>query len=87
MDVRINQTLKDFGMIAWNKREGLQTRKLRKGTLHLQKKGNKPQGKYSDVSKVECYNCHKFGHFSRDCRLPKNKFKRRFQAFVAKEEE
>ena len=33
-----------------------------------QKKGKKPQGKYFDVSKVECYNCHKFGHFARDCR-------------------
>nr|GEW92082.1 hypothetical protein [Tanacetum cinerariifolium] len=24
------------------------------------------------MSKVECYNCHKRGHFARDCRVPRN---------------
>nr|GFD11212.1 hypothetical protein [Tanacetum cinerariifolium] len=25
-----------------------------------------------DMSKVECYNCHKSGHFARECRSPKD---------------
>ncbi|GKE62152.1 ribonuclease H-like domain-containing protein, partial [Tanacetum coccineum] len=26
-----------------------------------------------DKSKVECFNCHKIGHFSKECRAPRNK--------------
>ena len=36
---------------------------------------------------MECYSCHKFGHFARDGRQPKRTIKRRFQASAAEEEE
>nr|GFC57460.1 ribonuclease H-like domain-containing protein [Tanacetum cinerariifolium] len=33
---------------------------------------NGPTSKVFDMSKVECYNCHKKGHFARECRSPKD---------------
>ena len=51
------------------------TKKFKKSSPQ-EKKGKKPQGKHIDVSKVECYNCQKFGHFAKDYRQPKRKFKR-----------
>ena len=39
------------------------------------------------MSKVECYNCHKFGHFSKVCRQNKRKPKQRFQASAAEADE
>nr|GFA07447.1 hypothetical protein [Tanacetum cinerariifolium] len=43
----------------------------------LQKTGknlgaNRPTSMGFDMSKVECYNCHRKGHFARECRSPKD---------------
>nr|GEW41592.1 putative ribonuclease H-like domain-containing protein [Tanacetum cinerariifolium] len=33
---------------------------------------NRPTSIGFDMSKVECYNCHRKGHFARECRFPKD---------------
>nr|GEZ51538.1 hypothetical protein [Tanacetum cinerariifolium] len=35
-------------------------------------KSNGPTSMGFDMSKVECYNCHRKGHFARECRSPKD---------------
>nr|GFC87947.1 hypothetical protein [Tanacetum cinerariifolium] len=35
-------------------------------------RANGPTSMGFDMSKVECYNCHRKGHFARECRSPKN---------------
>nr|GEZ65734.1 hypothetical protein [Tanacetum cinerariifolium] len=35
-------------------------------------KANGPTSMGFDMSKVECYNCHRKGHFTRECRSPKD---------------
>nr|GEW23733.1 copia protein [Tanacetum cinerariifolium] len=35
-------------------------------------RANGPTSMGFDMSKVECYNCHRKGHFSRECRSPKD---------------
>nr|GEV48249.1 ribonuclease H-like domain-containing protein [Tanacetum cinerariifolium] len=43
---------------------------LQKTGRNLGDNGPTPMG--FDMSKVECYNCHKKGHFARECRSPKD---------------
>nr|GEW03655.1 hypothetical protein [Tanacetum cinerariifolium] len=55
----------------------------------LQKTGrnlgaNGPTSMGFDMAKVECYNCHKKGHFARDCRSPKDS--RRTASYQAEED-
>nr|GEU81787.1 copia protein [Tanacetum cinerariifolium] len=43
---------------------------LQKTSINL--RANGPTSMGFDMSKVECYNCHRKGHFARECRSPKN---------------
>nr|GFD22278.1 hypothetical protein [Tanacetum cinerariifolium] len=43
---------------------------LQKIGINLEANGPTSMG--FDMSKVECYNCHRKGHFARECRSPKD---------------
>nr|GEY20251.1 ribonuclease H-like domain-containing protein [Tanacetum cinerariifolium] len=54
-----------IGMLTVRARRFLQRARRNLGT-------NRPTSTGFDMSKVECYNCHKKGHFARECRSPKD---------------
>ena len=61
-----------------------------KGSRNLllnKRKGRNLRVCFFDMSKIECYTCHKFGHYARDCKQNKKKPKRRFQACAEEVEE
>ena len=44
-------------------------RKEKKARRHEKEGGARK--KELDMSKIKCHNCHKMGHFARDCKQPK----------------
>ena len=51
-------------------------------------KKSKGPGKKVDLSKIECYNCHKMGHYRSDCpKNPRNKKRERDHANIVEEED
>nr|GEY13254.1 ribonuclease H-like domain-containing protein [Tanacetum cinerariifolium] len=49
----------------------MMARRFLKNTERKVDMANKERIRF-DKSKVECFNCHKRGHFSRECRAPRN---------------
>lgn len=70
-----------------NKDYSIQYKKFKCYNDHFQGKG-KRRDKHIDKFKVECYECHNFGHYHSEChsKLPNNKEKGEKLNFVEKKE-
>ncbi|GJV88930.1 ribonuclease H-like domain-containing protein [Tanacetum coccineum] len=53
----------------------MRSRRFFKNTGRKLDMANKERIRF-DKSKVECFNCHKMGHFTRECRAPRNQYSR-----------
>ncbi|GKD40464.1 ribonuclease H-like domain-containing protein [Tanacetum coccineum] len=60
--------------LRWNiSMLNIRARRFLKNTGRKPDMANKERIRF-DMSKVECFNCHKRGHFSRKCRAPRNQY-------------